>query len=442
MTTNKFLPKIHILATCRKPELLRYTTLVFDSLRTGFPTAEVYVYLNNIADNECEKSIRKAALESKCLTRYRDTIHHEWINELITSNHEPFIICDTDMVFWSNMEDAFSALMMSSDYAIAGRLIPEFQDEFSGCLTQPRIHTSLMYINPKLLKEESDRNLKGCIVSEFIPFHPVCYPLVIPRDAKNIFFDTCAFLYEMLPKQKVYSFGCKELDCYDHFNFGTISDIVLPRLNDGIAWKEAREEALKNPLLMKGCWKQQDEYYKQRAAKSNQLQKEEFRIPKSFDERMKKEGYEKVYDKRENELKKQGEELREELCLQNKEAEEFCNLWYSYIHAIDDLVDESKDPLSVPYQAALFYKSSFYRQNESLLFPIVLSITAQYELSVRWEKQIVKKDEYTPKELIMADVLRMAGNQMFGMVALILGGREHQNNMLAKIYLADWKGQH
>jgi hypothetical protein len=138
-----------------------------------------------------------------------------------------------------------------------------------------------------------------------------------------------------------------------------------------------------------------------------------------------------------HDIKQQGDELRIELCKGNKDAEEFCNLWYAYLHSIDDLIDEEDtDPLRPFFDAALLYNAKFYHQNESLLFPLILSITAQYRLSTVWEHS-KKENEYK-----MADVLRMSGNQMFGQVALIIGGFSHMNNMMEKIYLADWKGQH
>jgi len=137
-------------------------------------------------------------------------------------------------------------------------------------------------------------------------------------------------------------------------------------------------------------------------------------------------------------IKQQGDELRIELCKGNKDAEEFCNLWYAYVHSIDDLIDEEDaDPLRPFFDAALLYNAKFYHQNESLLFPLVLSITAQYRLSVVWEAAYGESNKQK-----MADVLRMSGNQMFGQVALIVGGFNHMNTMMAKIYLADWKGQH
>lgn len=424
-------PTVHILATCRKKELLDYTTLVFKTLRTGFPTFDVHVYLNTITEDsvsrEVEEIVKAKALEAKCTVSIRNTIHHEWISELISCNNEPFIICDTDMVFWDKMEAVFNNLFQHYECTIAGRYIPSFVDEFSGCLTMPRIHTSLMYINPEMYRKKFQEYYKDVVRTRFTPIKSLIYPSVIPLNGRPTFYDTTALLYQMLGDNGVYRFDPRDLDCYDHFNFGTISDIVLPRLSDGTSWGLLRELCLKDISQLKGCWKQQDKYYASKAPVNPinltepQPKKEDPRLP----HKVKQDNYAK------------GQELKEELCLGNKEAEEFCDLWYNYIHYIDDVVDgDETDHIKVPFQAALLYKSAFYCQHKELLFPIVLSVTAQYKLSTMWEE-----DESWPKQK-MSDVLRMAGNQMYGMIALRLGGYEHQNNMLAKIYLADWEGQH
>lgn len=427
MSTNK--PTVHILATCRKKELLDYTTLVFKTLRTGFPTFDVHVYLNTITEDsvsrEVEEIVKAKALEAKCTVSIRNTIHHGWISELISSNNEPFIICDTDMVFWTDMENVFNNLYQHYECTIAGRYIPSFVDEFSGCLTMPRIHTSLMYINPEQYRKKWDEYYKDVPRTVFTPVRPLIHPSVLPKySSRPIFYDTTALLYEMLDDTDIYSFQEPQLNCYDHFNFGTISDIVLPRLSAGKAWERSRRLCLEDIVRMKGCWKQQDKYYEQQSP-VNPVKLEEPKTDPRLPHKVKQDNYAK------------GQELKEELCLGNKEAEEFCDLWYNYIHDIDDLVDgDETDHIKVPFQAALLYKSAFYCQHKELLFPIVLSVTAQYKLSTMWEE-----DESWPKQK-MSDVLRMAGNQMYGMIALILGGYEHQNNMLAKIYLADWEGQH
>jgi len=422
MTTNNI--PVYILATIRNKETFPYTKLVFDSLRVGFPTANVHVWINNQTQcmDEEAKTLHRNLQKNNIHWVYLRTIHHEWIERLVHTNDKPFIICDTDVVFWENMESIFADI--SPDTIIAGRYIPEFMDkEFSGCMTQPRIHTSLMYINPTLLKEKINLYDNQIFESIFTPQANLYYPLILPSSqtrGEPLFFDTMALAHSIMESDETYYFGSKELNCYDHFNFGSISDIVLARMGkQGEEWKVNREKTLSDIILLKGAWRDQCKYYADRIS------------PKYF-ENIKQEPPMKP------DIKQQGDELRIELCKGNKDAEEFCNLWYQYLHSIDDLIDEEDtDPLRPFFDAALLYNAKFYHQNESLLFPIILSITAQYRLSVRWEHHIEDK-----RKVGMADVLRMSGNQMFGQVALIVGGFSHMNNMMEKIYLADWNGQH
>ena len=205
MKLNKTKPTVHILATCRKKELLNYTTLVFKTLRTGFPTFDVHVYLNTITEDsvsrEVEEAVKRHALDAKCTVSIRNTIHHEWISDLISCNNEPFIICDTDMVFWTDMETTFNNLYRHYDCTIAGRYIPSFIDEFSGCLTMPRIHTSLMYINPEMYRKKKAEYYKDVPETLFTPIRPLIYPAVLPSSGpRPIFYDTTALLYQMLSK--------------------------------------------------------------------------------------------------------------------------------------------------------------------------------------------------------------------------------------------------
>jgi len=48
---------VFILATCRKPELLRMATLVFETIRVGFPTASINVFINQ-TDQTSELEIK------------------------------------------------------------------------------------------------------------------------------------------------------------------------------------------------------------------------------------------------------------------------------------------------------------------------------------------------------------------------------------------------
>ncbi len=54
------------------------------------------------------------------------------------------------------------------------------------------------------------------------------------------------------------------MDCYDHLNCGTISDIVAPHLKD-LRLRESHFAVFENAQLARGAWKNQDNWYRKHA---------------------------------------------------------------------------------------------------------------------------------------------------------------------------------
>ncbi len=134
-----------------------------------------------------------------------------------------------------------------------------------------------------------------------------------------------------------------------------------------------------------------------------------------------------------------------QLCKGNPDAMFFCDLWYRYCHAIDDLLDTMEDGrptmsrdqiLSIFFCAAFFYNCRFYRANAEVLSPVVIMVTNMYADSVAWERSSI------PRRRVMGDVLRTCGDEMYFMVALLCGGEQHMRDMSLKIRERDWIGQH
>lgn len=247
-------PNVHILITCRNESLLRYSTLVFDSLRVGFPTAKIIATGNSLPLYALEPIKAACDLTGTELTLGSETIHHRWIKGLLEQNEEPFVICDTDQVMYDSME-----VFDFSQTPLAGRRIPQFRDEFSGCITRSRLHTSLLYINPALVKERLSAFTTKVADTPFTPIANLIYPQVVPFNGEPVFYDTMAQLYHAIGGTK---FSEDILDRYFHSNFGSIEDIVLPRLNgSGDAMKKARDWVLENPVRGRGAWRYQEGYY-------------------------------------------------------------------------------------------------------------------------------------------------------------------------------------
>lgn len=420
--------KVFILLTCRKQELLPYTTLVFKTVRTGFPTAEIILRSNGLPDYAMG-ALEKLAKDADC--QWEDdrspTIHHRWIEALVDRDTEAFWICDSDIIFYEAVED------WKFDTALAGWRIPEFQDEFSGSITRARLHGSLLYMDPDKVNAQWAEKTKACPETPFTPLVNPFNPIVQPINGRLYFHDTCSVLYHAIGGTE---FTDRQKEAFFHFNFGTIPDLVIPRIAGiaardsvhayaGMAMVAAREAILSNPILGRGQWRAQEEYYKERPVQPTP--------PKFCDKPISAEHL------------KEAEIWAKALCCGNREAIAFCDLWYRYCHAIDDLLDTMEDGrptmsqeqiLSIFFNAAFLYNCQFYRANAHLLAPVVVVVTNMYADSVAWERSPIARRR------IMADVLRTCGDEMYFAVAVICGGESHMRDMSLKIRDRDYLGQH
>lgn len=244
---------VHILATCRKPELIGGTLLVFDTLRVGFPTAKVTVHLNR---PKCEETISERALQAGCsLVRHVSTIHHLWIESLLKICTEPFWILDTDVVFWSSVE----SLDMSECY-LAGTYTSPFNDPFTKCETQSRLHTCLMYFDPVKIQSKVAERLSQHPATAFNPCINLIHPVMLPAQGKTYFMDTCGFLYAAI---KGTPFTAEQLKCFEHLHCGTWSDLLAPVFP---AMQEIHENIYSDPKQAHGLREVQDEFYRKHAA--------------------------------------------------------------------------------------------------------------------------------------------------------------------------------
>lgn len=247
--------KVMVLATCRNPDLFKATTLVFDTIRVGFPDADILVFDNANSElhrSELRECCKKA--KTKFVHLQHRTIHHQWIEDIVTAamgeeKSEPFWFCDTDIVFW----DEITFRGANPGVAIAGRYIPSFQDvNFTRCWTHERLHPSLLYVNPKVLKEKLDEFIKGFPPTPFNPLVNLFHPIHLPPDE---FHDTCGLLHRAVGGHR---FSEQVLDRYDHLFCGTISDMV--KGDDG-KMTDRHLAMMADPMSMRGLWKHQDNYF-------------------------------------------------------------------------------------------------------------------------------------------------------------------------------------
>ena len=257
--------KVHLLITYRREELLPASLMVFKTIRKAFPNAEIEAQINIASDADPKldsEPIWQAAAEVGIWMGAEDikTIHHAWILERLENSDEPFWICDTDIQFHGLVED-----WDFGDAPIAGRFIPRFFDKFTNCITQPRLHTSLMRFNPERIREEAERYFAQFPKTPFNHRPNMIYPMFHPvREGitvKNYFYDTCSMLYHAIGGA---CFQSSQLELYDHLNFGTISDVVAPHYpNHPI--RASHFLAFDQPETMRGSWRRDEEFYQAHA---------------------------------------------------------------------------------------------------------------------------------------------------------------------------------
>lgn len=244
--------KVHILATCRQPDLIPAALMVFDTLRLGFPNADVSVDINRVDGLEDEMDVikNKAAL-ARSSVAFVQTIHHEWLEALCMNEPEPFVALDTDIIFWERCDHWEFA------HPLAGRYIPHFRDPFTKCLTRSRLHGSFLWVKPVELRAKIAAYHAGFPGTPFNPPANLFYPFYMPMRGQSYFHDTGCLLYHAIGG---HGYSERELDAYSHLNCGTISDIVAPHMPEECL-RESHFAVFNDRELARGCWRDQDAFY-------------------------------------------------------------------------------------------------------------------------------------------------------------------------------------
>lgn len=405
--------KVFLLATVRKPELLPFTTLVFKTIRVGFPTAEIFVTGNALKVDICRET------EALCgITGYCDmgvpTIHHKWIEELVEREYEPFWICDTDVIFYDKVED------WSFSTPLAGYRVPDWESKCG--ITRSRLHPSLMFVDPIRVRGFVDHFTEEKPLTPFMPPANLFYPILIPINGRLHFFDTMSLCYHLFGGT---AFTDIQKDAFFHFHAGTISDLTIPFLDNPEAIQREREWIMEDPQRGRGHWRAYEQYF-------------ENHVPK-YD------GGDVVAPIAPGDSVA-ARQWNVELCSGNLQAMEFTDLWYGLVHAWDDLVDTvidgrptmSRDQmvLEIGFRSAMLYNHPFYVANREILFPVVLHITSTWRVSVGWERSPLRHRR------VIADACRTCGNHLYYFIALLTGGEQHAQQMILRIHEVDFLKQH
>lgn len=260
---------VHVLATCLDKSRLDLAMLVFKTLRVGFPTADLFVDLNGTMPFGCGLDIMDAAnaIGAKRVNVIHARSHGEWIEGLIATHHEPFWICDCDVVFFDKVED----WQIDDEAMFAGRYEPEYWEPWTKTLHVARLHPSLMWFNPAPLRaairgwpgkhEFFDSVKKQLIQWSWVP--EVWTPSALGpewQERRVKFFDTCAGLWHAELGGTPFSNG--QNAAFEHLFCGSYGHLM-----PGMPGLEATHmEIVADPPKARGLWAKQQEWYAEHIA--------------------------------------------------------------------------------------------------------------------------------------------------------------------------------
>ena len=241
--------KVKLLLTCRHSKLVEMTSLVFRTIRVGFPKAKIVAELNGNHHPLIEEHLARATKSADCeMVAIERTRHDAWVHKQVWSSDEPTVICDTDMVFYERM-DTFEF-----EEPWAGMRIPTYFEPFTKTISVERLHTCLLFIRPDEVRDKLLRHDARFMKREFFP-RAMDYigQRLVPIGSDVLFYDTGATLYHAVGGSW---FNAQQKDKFTHLNAGTWSDILnMPALT------ETHRLAIENPESVRGMWREHERFY-------------------------------------------------------------------------------------------------------------------------------------------------------------------------------------
>jgi len=249
------IPHVHILATgTDNPNM----TLVFESLRVGFPTAAVTVHARPMLEHQFDRLNQAvdARVPEADLVQTDIERHGDWMDEVLKADKGPVVFLDTDVVFHEAVEH------WQFGTGLAGRFIRRFREPLTRCVSEPRLHPSLLFVDPAMLARDLAAWQAGFNVTRFNP--PVtsfsAFTLAERTRAGVVphFYDTGSALYQASGGA---SFSEAQLDAYNHLFAGTFVEELAAVIDDADLLA-AHQAAWENPGRIRGAWRRQNEWFK------------------------------------------------------------------------------------------------------------------------------------------------------------------------------------
>jgi hypothetical protein len=242
-------PLVTILTYCAHPALAYGTLLVFKTLRTGFPTADVEVFDNGSHPDVRDQVMAECARVGASFVGIKPQSwvdHYKWL--VLERQHEagrPLVIVDPDVIFWENCEEwDFTGSLL------AGRRMRRIN---AGPIVQhARLHPSHLWI-PDVDALRQAMGTRGC---ELIA------PALGAFDGETHFWDTFARLYEEMVHW-CHGFSDEKLDCFDHLFYGSHLPAIAAQAKEslGIIGYGHIFAATDNLEELRGIWRFQDAYF-------------------------------------------------------------------------------------------------------------------------------------------------------------------------------------
>jgi hypothetical protein len=225
--------------------------MIFHTIRRGFPTANLMFYGNGMSDEMAYLTASCCRAVNAQFTNIPRVAHGVWIEGLVTAERDPFWICDTDVVFFEPVQDWF--VKQEGSVVFAGRKEPQFWEPWTKTIHVARLHPSLMYFNPQLMRAEMRSWPKG---EEFLA--TVSYEMfkwhMVPLNGKMYFHDTMSGAHQALGGTE---FTPEQNNAFEHLFNGTYIHL-MPDMRSKMNMHDAISQ---NPRLARGLWAEQQQWY-------------------------------------------------------------------------------------------------------------------------------------------------------------------------------------
>lgn len=252
---------VFVLVSNRNPDLWNASVAVLNTIRVGFPESKIVIFTNGLSRERGDEVARIASNlggRPLLLGLINRCSHPEWIESLVENENFPFWICDTDVIFYGRVEGAESSFR---DFPMAGAYTPRFVCPYTKTFTMDRLHTALMWLDPKAIRDKLAQWKRDKLVNFPLTnaFDEITRSLLIRQqvfvdEGQPHFHDTTSQLYHAIGGK---AFNEQILDSYAHVQCGTYSDLVDP--TGGFT---SRQRVIyDNPELGRGLWRKHADFY-------------------------------------------------------------------------------------------------------------------------------------------------------------------------------------